>query len=74
MARGIVLADRQGADAGAMTQKTRGKDAGIVEHQAIAGAQKSGQLAEHAIFPAAFAPIHDEHARGCAVGQRLLGD
>ncbi len=74
VALGIVFADGQRAHAGAMAEEARGKDAGIVEDKAIAGAEVGGEVAEGAIFPAAGGAVHDQHAGGGAVGERLLRD
>src|ERR1019366_5507764 len=69
-----VFADGQRVDSGAAAEEARGKDAGIVDDEAIAGAQVLGEVAEGAVFPAALLAVDDEHARGGAVGEGFLGN
>ena len=71
---GVVLADGQRAHSGAMAEEARGKDAGIVDHQAIARVQVLRQVAKRAVFPAAPLPVDHQHAGGGAVGEGFLGD
>jgi hypothetical protein len=60
--------------AGAMAVQARGKNPRIVQYQAIAGAEKFGQVAKGAVLAAAGSAVDDEHARGGAVRKWLLGD
>ncbi len=69
VALGVVFADGQRAHAGAMAEEARGKHAGIVEDQAIAGAEIGGEVAEGAVFPAAGGAVYHQHAGGGAVGK-----
>jgi hypothetical protein len=71
---GVVLADGEGVDSGAVAEEARGKDAGIVDHQAIAGVQVLREVAENAIFPSARLAVDDEHTGGGAVGEGFLGN
>ena len=58
----------------ALPEQARRKHARIVQHQAIAGAQKRGQIAELPVLPALPRAIHHQHARSGAVGERRLRD
>ena len=50
------------------------KNAGIIDHQAIARVKVRRQVAEHAVFPKAPFPVDHQHARGRAIGEGFLGD
>ena len=71
-------ADQEGLDvtgeAVAMAVEAGGDDAGIVQDEAVAGAEVGGEVGEGAVFPAALGAVEDEHARGGAVGERRLSD
>src|ERR1017187_7234964 len=57
-----------------MAEEPRREDARIVEHQAIAGVEILGKVAEEAIFPAAGAAGDHPHAAAGAVAGGRLGD
>src|SRR6516162_5274168 len=57
-----------------MSQQARGEDLRVVEYEAIAGAEETGQVAETAVFPALLGTAQEEHTRCRAIGQWLLGD
>jgi hypothetical protein len=68
----IVPAQRQRVDAGAAAEEAGGKDARIVQRQAIALTEVTGEVAKRTIFPTPFAAIHNQHARSRAIRQRFL--
>jgi hypothetical protein len=57
---------------GAMPEQARWEHPRIVQNEAIAGAQKSGQVAELPVIPGAARAIDDQHAGGGAIGKRRL--
>ena len=57
-----------------MPEQARRKHARIVQHQAVARAQKRGQVAKLAVFPGPAAAIDHQHAGSGAVGERRLRD
>ena len=69
---GIVRADGLGSEALAAAVEARGKDAGVVEDDEIAGAQQVGEIAEAAVFEGSGGGGRCEHARGGAVGEGFL--
>ena len=71
---GVVLADGEGVDPGAMAEEARGEDARVVKHQAIAGVKELRKVAKGAVFPAALRAMDHQHPRGGAIGERLLGN
>ena len=74
VAPGILLSDRQRANARPVPEQARGEHAGVVEHQAIAGPEEAWEVAEDAVLPSPLAAVDDEHTRGGAVLERLLCD
>jgi hypothetical protein len=50
-ARGIIFARRCGAKAGAVAEKTRGKDSCVVDNDEFVAAKKIRKLAEVAVVP-----------------------
>lgn len=59
-------------EAGTVPMQARRDHTRIVEHEAIAGFEVTGKVAELAVLPTPFGTVNHEHARGGAVGERLL--
>ena len=57
-----------------MAEQARGKNARIVEDEAVARAEVGRQIAKDAVFPTPLVAVDDQHAGSGAIGQRLLGD
>lgn len=55
-------------------EKTRWHHAGVVEHEEIAIADELRKVSKHAMLDLAGGAIHDHHARGSPIRQRLAGD
>ena len=62
------------ARARAIALEPRGKYPGFVQHQAIAGAQKFGQVAKYAMGNRPLSAIHHHETRPIALGRWVLGD
>ena len=71
---GIVRAQRLGLKTCSSSVESSGKNAGVVEHDEIVGAQPIGEIAELAIPKHARGGIHLQKTRRGAVCQRFLGN
>ena len=58
----------------AMTIEAGGEHAGVIEHQTVAGMEVGRKVTEGVILPGARLAVDHQHARGGAVGERLLCD
>lgn len=72
--RGIAGAASVGARAFATAIEPRWKDAGIIEHDQIAGPQQFREVAKKPVGIAAAASLNVQHAGAVAGGKRFLGD
>lgn len=60
--------------AGALAVEAGGDDFGVVEHQAIGGAEVGGEIGEVPVLPLATGAMEDEQAGGGALGEGMFGD
>ncbi|MFM1903291.1 MAG: hypothetical protein RLZZ440_1191, partial [Planctomycetota bacterium] len=59
---------------GPSTDKPRGHDPGVVDHEQIAGREQVGQIPHLPVLDRLFPPPHDEEPRGRPISEWPLGD
>jgi len=72
--RGIMRADWLSAGSLAAAIEARGKDAGVIEDEEIAGLKQVREVAELAVGIVAAGPVEVQHAGGIANCGGFLGD